>query len=794
MRFPLRLGAVCISCVLVAWFAVDALIGRDESRRAARPGPRAEGQAARNTPRPGAPSYPPIPLYGKGFLDDSGYDVGYSWTARINDRGSLAECLEACRGRSRRGIAALGRELARLPDSTRLTPGEAVEKCKIETRIALLHMYDGAFVEADRWIERAIKSAGTPGLPPDLQANLVAFRGVAALRRGETENCVACLGPSSCIFPLAPEAVHTKPGGSRAAADYFTEYLRRRPGDLGVRWLLNAAAMTLGTYPDRVPREFLLPLDPFESRGDVGRFENVAPLVGLDARGPNMSGGSIFDDFTGDGLPDIVTTTTDWDMGASFFVNRGDGTFEDRSKPSGLDAQPMALNASHADYDNDGRPDLIILRGGWEHPYRLSLMHNVGDGRFEDVTLAAGLGRPIACPSAVWGDYDNDGDVDLFACGEYSTATDDASGAIDPGRLGAVPENLCRLYRNNGDGTFSDVAESAGVTNGRWAKGAAWGDFDGDGRPDLYVSNFQGPNRLYRNAGDGTFTDLAPELGVTEPVDSFACWFWDYDNDGKLDLYVNAHRATLDDFVGTAHGRKEGRSERPRLFRNLGPGGFRDVTAEAGLDRVVLPMGANFADVDNDGFLDMYLATGRTGYSFLVPNVMLKNVDGSHFVDVTTSSGTGHLQKGHGVSFADWDRDGDVDLFVESGGAVPGDRAHNLLFRNPGQEQKRHWLEIRPAGTRSNRSAMGAKVRVDVPAGPGRKARSIYREVGGNSSFGGNSLAVSIGLGDHADRVSVTVDWPASKTTQTFDVAPDRAIEIREGETTFRTLDSRPLK
>jgi hypothetical protein len=240
-----------------------------------------------------------------------------------------------------------------------------------------------------------------------------------------------------------------------------------------------------------------------------------------------------------------------------------------------------------------------------------------------------------------------------------------------------------------------------------------------------------------------------------------------------------------------AYGRKETRSERPRLFRNFGPGGFQDVTTEAGLDLVTMPMGANFADVDNDGFLDMYLATGKPGYSLLVPNVMLKNVDGTHFVDVTTSSGTGHLQKGHGVSFADWDRDGDLDLFVEAGGAAPGDKAHNLLFQNPGH--KRHRLEIRLAGTKSNRSALGAKVRVDIPAASGRPARSIYREVGGNSSFGGNSLAVWIGLGDHAGPVSVKVEWPTSKTTQTFDVGADRAIEIREGADSFRTLEAGPL-
>ena len=180
-------------------------------------------------------------------------------------------------------------------------------------------------------------AAGEPGAPPELRANLEALLGVIHLRRGETENCLDCRGPSSCIFPIAAEAVHQQPSGSRAAIGHFTSYLRRRPEDLGVRWLLNVAYMTLGEYPEKVPPEWLIPLEPFRSRLDIGRFENVASQVGLERRGPNMAGGSIFDDFTGDGLPDVFTTSFDADLGASLFVNRGDGTFEDRSESAGLD-------------------------------------------------------------------------------------------------------------------------------------------------------------------------------------------------------------------------------------------------------------------------------------------------------------------------------------------------------------------------------------------------------------------------------------------------------------------------
>ena len=156
---------------------------------------------------------------------------------------------------------------------------------------------------------------------------------------------------------------------------------------------------------------------------------------------------------------------------------------------------------------------------------------------FEDVTLSAGLGEPIASQSAAWGDYDNDGLLDLYVAGEYDV------------RQAVTPLTLCRLYRNRGDGTFESVAEEAGVRNMAFAKGVAWGDYDDDGDLDLYVSNMLGPNRLYRNDGDGTFTDVAAELGVDQPHNSFSCWFWDYDNDGRLDLFVAGFHASLQDIV-----------------------------------------------------------------------------------------------------------------------------------------------------------------------------------------------------------------------------------------------------
>jgi tetratricopeptide (TPR) repeat protein len=778
--FVVLIGAVTALGV-VSW-----LVGRESGagRRTTLRRPAAAPTASASASGAGAAEGGPAVIDDTtGRLDDGGVTTAARFMAPIRDPESLQELREAVRGRGRRGIAALRARHDGLRTEEPPTREQALELVALRRSLGLLYMYEGEFAEAAAWIERALVLGRARAAPPATRAGLTALMGIIALRRGEIENCLECLGPSSCIFPIAPEAVHRNQGGSREAVRWFTAYLEENPRDLRIAWLLNLAAMTLGEYPEAVPPRHRIPLEPFRSRLDVGRFENVAARAGLTARGPNQAGGSCFDDFTGDGRPDLFTTSLDADRGASLFVNRGDGTFEDRSLEAGLADQVYALNARHADFDNDGDLDVLLLRGGWESPMRLSLLSNRGDGTFADVTAASGLSRPIATEAAAWGDYDDDGHLDLFVCGEYLPPGAAASGAEGD------PRNRCRLYRNRGDGTFVDVAAAAGVTNERCGKGAAWGDYDGDGRLDLFVSNMGRSCRLFHNEGGGTFRDVAPELGVVGPEFSFACWFWDYDNDGRPDLYVNDYRADVAEVLAGVLGASPTGARSPRLYRNLGPDGFRDVAAEVGLGRPMAPMGANFGDIDNDGDLDLYLGTGEMSYSGLDLNLLFKNVAGRRFEDVTLASGTGHLQKGHGVSFADWDDDGDLDLFVELGGAAPGDRSHNALFRNPGHG--RHWLKVKLVGTTTNRSAIGAKIRVELRR-PDGTARAIHRTVGNNSSFGGNSLVETIGVLDAARVAELTVSWPTSRTTQTFrDLAADQAIEITEGSASFRPL-SRP--
>jgi FG-GAP-like repeat/ASPIC and UnbV len=719
-------------------------------------------------------------------IEDGGFGVASSFSGSIGNHQSLTELRDAIRARGQVGLAVLRSECERLRLGPQTPPEQLGHAGRLFYQRGLLEMYEGHFSDATAAFERALEIGRTAEIPVKVRSDLLALLGIVAMRRGEVDNCIGCVGPASCIFPLVHEAVHTQQAGSREAVTRFTAYLDEWPGDLRIRWLLNLAYMTLGEYPDHVPRKHLIPLDTFQSKLDVGRFQNVAPQVGLIARGPNLAGGSVFDDFTGDSLPDLFITAIDAEVGASLFVNRGDGTFEDRSRSAGLDDQVYALNVARADYDNDGRLDVLLLRGAWENPMRLSLLQNKGDGRFEDMTIAAGLAEPISTESAAWGDYDNDGRVDVFVCGEYLPPSGD-SGGVTPD-----PRNRCRLYHNQGNGSFVDVAAAAGVVNEQCGKGSAWGDYDGDGRLDLYVSNMNGPCRLYRNLGDGKFEDVAPKLDVLGADVSFACWFWDFDNDGRLDIYVNENDTSLAETAAIALGKKVEKSGRPRLYRNLGVDGFRDVTRDVGLDRAMAPMGCNFGDIDNDGYLDFYLGTGWMSYSGLVPNLMFKNIDGRRFEDITASSGTGHLQKGHGISFADWDGDGDLDLFVEAGGAVPGDKSYNLLFNNPGHG--RHWLKVKLVGTKTNRAALGAAIRVDLKEADGA-TRSIYRTIGNNSSFGGNSLVELIGLGNTTQVAELSVSWPTSKITQTFRIIQaDQAIEITEGSDSFKTLRQPPLK
>jgi hypothetical protein len=635
--------------------------------------------------------------------------------------------------------------------------GDRADVVEAREILGQLYSYEGRMAESTEQLDAAYAALAadpkpTPGVSAAL-SRLEVTRGVAYMRLGEGENCIADHNPSRCLFPVPPEGRHAKPAGSTRAIEILKEHLARHPDDLEARWLLNVAAMTVGAYPSGLPPDQLIPESAFRSAEDVGRFVDRAGPAGVDVL--SRAGGAVAEDFDGDGRFDLAVSSTDPCEPLRLFHNRGGGTFEERTREAGLLGQLGGLNVIQTDYDNDGRPDLFVMRGGWQSPRRNSLLRNRGDGTFEDVTERAGLlSGSHRTHSAAWADFDNDGLLDVFVGHE---------------------ETQSQLFRNRGDGTFEDVSRKARVDRTAYTKGAVWGDYDGDGWPDLYVSNYGGPNFLYHNEGDGTFREVARDLGVDGPLLSFPTWFFDYDNDGRLDLFVATFAPSVDDVARFYLGLPLN-VETMRLYHNTGHG-FEDVTKALGLDRFVPAMGANFGDVDDDGFLDVYVGTGAPSYAALVPNVLFRNDAGRRFVDVTASSGTGHLQKGHGVAFADFDGDGHEDLFVNLGGFVSGDAYRKALFVNPGNGN--HWIDLRLVGVKTNRAAIGAKVTLvlDEPGGQGRR----YREVTSGGSFGSSPFTQHVGLGRATRIERIEVRWPTSGTTQVFEnVAADQRLEITE--------------
>ncbi len=674
----------------------------------------------------------------------------------------------------------------------------ASEEERLELRFALGYELllagdtEAALAELEPVLDACRESGGCP-LPERELRELVA---VSYLRLGEQENCILAHTADSCLLPIRATGVHRLQRGSRTAIEHYRELLAADPGNLAYRWLLNLAYMTLGEYPDGVPEEWRIPPSTFASDYQLSRFQDVAPALGVDVVA--LSGGVVADDFSGDGRPDLLVSSWGLEDQLRYFVLEGDG-FRERTAEAGLGGVVGGLNLVQADFDNDGWLDALVLRGAWleffgegHHPN--SLLRNRGDGTFADVTETAGLLSFMPTQTAAWADYDGDGWLDLFIGNESY------------GRQ----RFACELYHNRGDGTFVEVAAASGVDVVGLVKGVAWGDYDNDGRPDLYVSRFAQPNLLFRNegpaaaetapAGAWRFREVAAEAGVTEPLKSFPVWFFDYDNDGWEDLLVASFLGLLldsslpalaADYLGLP---SEG--ERPRLYRNRGDGAFEDVTARAGLDKALLVMGANYGDLDNDGFLDFYFGTGEPNLATLIPNRMFRNDGGQRFQDVTSAGGFGHLQKGHGVAFVDFDADGDQDVYTVMGGAYSGDTYQNVLFLNPGHGNR--WITLRLEGVAANRSAIGARVAVTVEEAGGE--RTVYATVGWGGSFGASSLQQEIGLGQATALRSIEIRWPGSGTRQLFEgaaldgVSLDRAYSIREGDPAPAPLDLPPIE
>jgi hypothetical protein len=660
------------------------------------------------------------------------------------------------------GIKHVQQMLEANPDDT--DPTDAVQARFL---LAQLHAYQGQMAEAiEQW---KICHQLAQFFDPKLTLYVGEVLGIAYLHKSEMENDIYVAPRDRCLFPMSTALCYSKTADSEKAAEYLLDYLKQNSDDLEAKWLLNLTYRTLGKYPAAIPSEHLIPLAGFESKQDIGRFKDVAPEAGLKII--SDGGGIIVDDFENRGLFDVVVSDYDTlsPQSLRYFHNNGDGTFTDQTERSGLSGQLCGLNMIQADYNNDGCLDILLLRGAWVYPQPLSLFRGNGDGTFTDITREAGLSPLVATQAAVWADINNDGHLDLFVGNEKGPSY---------------------LFLNKGDGTFEDISASSGVDRIAYTKGIVAADYDNDGYVDFYVSNLGSSNFLYHNEGNNTFKEVAREAGVRDSMGrSFATWFFDYDNDGWTDLFVTSDYSSVDETLRTYLGLSLN-AVTLKLYKNKRDGTFEDVSMSVGLNKVFMPMGANFGDVDNDGFLDIYLGTGNPSYGSLVPNVLLRNDGGREFVDITASSGTGELHKGHGISFADMGNSGHQDLLTVIGGATPGDKHAFRFFKNPGNAN--NWIRVKLVGVKSNRSAMDARIKVTVN-NQGQGRRFIHRIIGSGGSFGANPLEQHIGLGPKARVEELEIVWPASKTRQVFSqLGVNQCIEIKEFATQYST-EVRPM-
>lgn len=638
--------------------------------------------------------------------------------------------------------------------------------------------------------EAAIKTAAqmlnrAQGAAPAVLQDIRRILALAYLRHGERVNCIGNHSAESCIFPIQGNGVQQNTTSTLKAIELFEEIVSHDATDLDSKWLLNVAYMAIGKYPHHVPPQFVIAGLNQQPITGISSFTDVAINAGVATN--NMAGGSIVDDFNNDGYVDIITSGWGLEEGMHYHQNNGDGSFKDLSKASGLGQLTGGLNILQTDYNNDGFKDVFVLRGAWLREYGRqpnSLLKNNGDGTFTDVTIESGLLSLHPTQTATWADFNNDGWVDVFIGNETTSP---------------LSQHACELYLNNQDGTFTEVAAEAGVDIKLFVKGVTSGDYDKDGKVDVFISTMDGQNILFRNRlntkGKLRFRDVTVNVGLGEgTTPTFTTWFWDYDNDGWLDLLSTAYnpdKPVARYAAMEAMNVPTDRAGKIFVYRNSGRGKFEEVSAEVGLSRITYAMGGNFGDIDNDGYLDIYLGTGNPFFESAIPNKMFVNKRGKTFDDVTQISRTGNLQKGHGVSFADIDNDGDQDIHIDMGGAYPGDAYQNALYENPGQNNNR-WIKLRLQGKVANKAAIGAKIWVHFFEGG--KRRSVYREVNSGGSFGANSLTQHIGLGKAEKVERIEIVWPGSQSRQQLQsLAINQQIVITEGEAEVGTVDAAPF-
>ena len=523
-------------------------------------------------------------------------------------------------------------------------------------------------------------------------------------------------------------------------------------------------------------------------------FENIAAAAGVTFTHINgasadkylvetMGSGALFFDYDNDGWIDLFLvdggSVADNALNARarhrLFRNAGKGVFKDATESSGIRHQEYGMGACAGDVDNDGRIDLYITNYGPNVLYR-----NGGNGVFTDVTPAAGVGLAGWSTSCAFLDIDGDGDLDLFVTNYLDAPKTNNRFCGDPQRRIRVychplvyPAVANVLYRNDGKGAFTDVSAETGLNkylgNGL---GVAVGDYDDDGRPDVFVANDSVPNFLFHNEGGRRFSEIGLLAGVAvardgKPRAGMGTEFADYNGDGRLDLVVTNH-----EFETTS------------LFRNDGGSSFVDTTLDAGISSATLPFvgfGVGFFDFDNDADLDLSIVNGhvidntalfRAGSTHAQRKLLFLNTNGRRFAEISQQSGSGFAKDGVGRTLigGDIDNDGDIDLVVTNNGGAAE------ILRNTGGSA-RNAVEVRVVGTRSNRDGLGA--RLTITAG----GRTQVREIKSGSSYlGQNDLRAHVGLGEATRVDRIDVRWPAGQTESIRDVAANQIVTVTEGK------------